>query len=233
MIHQMKLNDDPFERIKNGTKTIEFRLYDEKRRKVKIGDKIEFSKLPDLQEKILVDVLDLYTEPSFEELFEKIYKDRELAKQYENAMYEIYSPENEKKYGVVGIKIKLVDNWFRYTYNKLVRDKIPENIDSENGRKSKYRILNDDEYLKELNKKVIEEANEFIEENSIEELGDLMEVLNAIMKLKGYKMEDVNTAMKKKVDKKGSFNDRIYLEYVDEKSRNLEEEKELNKDFRK
>lgn len=233
MIHQMKLNDDPFERIKNGTKTIEFRLYDEKRRKVKIGDKIEFSKLPDLQEKILVDVLDLYTEPSFEELFEKIYKDRELAKQYENAMYEIYSPENEKKYGVVGIKIKLVDNWFRYTYNKLVRDKIPENIDSENGRKSKYRILNDDEYLKELNKKVIEEANEFIEENSIEELGDLMEVLNAIMKLKGYKMEDVNIAMKKKVDKKGSFNDRIYLEYVDEKSRNLEEEKELNKDFRK
>ena len=53
------------------------------------------------------------------------------------------------------------------------------------------------------------------------------------MKLKGYKMEDVNIAMKKKVDKKGSFNDRIYLEYVDEKSRNIEEEKELNKDFRK
>ncbi len=118
MLHQMKLNEDPFERIKNGTKTIEFRLYDEKRRKVKIGDKIEFSKLPDLQEKILVDVLDLYTEPSFEELFEKLYEDKELAKQKANAMYEIYSPENEKKYGVVGIKIKLVDNWFRYTYNK-------------------------------------------------------------------------------------------------------------------
>ena len=118
MIHQMKLNDDPFERIKNGTKTIEFRLYDEKRRKVKIGDKIEFSQLPDSQEKILVDVLDLYTEPSFEELFEKLYEDKELAKQKANAMYEIYSPENEKKYGVVGIKIKLVDNWFRYTYNK-------------------------------------------------------------------------------------------------------------------
>ena len=67
---------------------------------------------------------------------------------------------------------------FRYTYNKLVRDKIPENIDSELGRKCKY---DDTEYLKELNKKVLEEANEFIEENSIEELGDLMEVKNAIM----------------------------------------------------
>ena len=54
----------------------------------------------------------------FEELFEKLYEDKELAKQKANAMYEIYSPENEKKYGVVGIKIKLVDNWFRYTYNK-------------------------------------------------------------------------------------------------------------------
>ena len=50
MLHKMKLNESPFERIKNGSKTMEFRLYDEKRQKVKIGDKIEFSKLPDLQE---------------------------------------------------------------------------------------------------------------------------------------------------------------------------------------
>lgn len=79
----------------------------------------------------------------------------------------------------------------RYTYNKLVRDKIPENIDSKPGSKSKYRILNDNEYLIELNKKVLEEANEFIEDNSIEELGDLMEVINAIMKLKGYKLAEM------------------------------------------
>ena len=122
---------------------------------------------------------------------------------------------------------------FRYTYNKLVRDMIPENIDNEPGRKSKYRILDDKEYLIELNKKVIEEANEFVENNSIEELGDLIEVINAIMKLKSYKMEDVYKVMKEKTDKKGAFNNRIYLEYVDEEKRNLEEEKELNKDFRK
>ena len=87
--------------------------------------------------------------------------------------------------------------------------------------------------INELNKKVIEEANEFIEENSIEELGDLMEVINALMELKGYKIEDVYKVMKEKADKKGAFNNKIYLEYVDEEKRNLEEEKELNKEFRK
>ena len=65
----MKLNENPFERIKNGTKTVEFRLFDEKRQKIKVGDKIEFSKLPDLQEKLLVDVVELYREDNFENLF--------------------------------------------------------------------------------------------------------------------------------------------------------------------
>lgn len=233
MIHKMKLQESPFERIKNGTKTVEFRLYDEKRRKIKIGDQIEFSKLPDLQETILVYVLDLYREDTFENLFKKLFTDEDEIKKETKSMYQYYSPDEEKQYGVVGIKISLISSGFRYTYNKLVRDKIPENINSEPGRKSKYRILNDKEYLNELNKKVIEEANEFIEENSIEELGDLMEVINAIMQFKNYKTEELYKVMKEKADKKGAFNNRIYLEYVDEEKRNLEEEKELNKEFRK
>lgn len=233
MIHKMKLQESPFERIKNGTKTVEFRLYDEKRSKIKIGDQIEFSKLPDLQETILVDVLDLYREDTFENLFKKLFTDEDEIKKKTKSMYQYYSPDEEKQYGVVGIKISLISSRFRYTYNKLVRDKIPENINSESGRKSKYRILNDKEYLNELNKKVIEEANEFIEENSIEELGDLMEVINAIMQFKNYKTEELYKVMKEKADKKGAFNNRIYLEYVDEEKRNLEEEKELNKEFRK
>ena len=124
MIHKMKLNESPFERIKNGTKTIEFRLYDEKRRKIKIGDKIEFSKLPELQEIILVEVVDLYREETFEKLFKKLYTDEEEIKRKTNSMYQYYSPEKEKEYGVIGIKISLISNSFRYTYNKLVRDKI-------------------------------------------------------------------------------------------------------------
>lgn len=233
MLHKMKLKEMPFEQIKNGTKTIEFRLYDEKRQQIKVGDKIEFSKLPDLQEKLIVDVVELYREDTFEDLFRKLYADEDEIKRKTKSMYEYYSLEKEKEYGVIGIKISLISNYFRYTYNKLVRDKIPENIDSEPGRKSKYRILNNNKYLIELNKKVLEEANEFIEENSVEELGDLMEVINAIMKLKGYKMEEVYKAMDAKTDKKGAFDDKIYLEYVDEEKRNVEEEKELNKEFRK
>ena len=107
MIHKMKLNESPFERIKNGTKTIEFRLYYEKRRQVKIGDKIEFSKLPDLQEKILVEVLDIYRSETFEKLFKEIYADEEEIKRKTKSMHQYYSHEQEKEYGVVGIKIKL------------------------------------------------------------------------------------------------------------------------------
>ena len=233
MIYEMKLNENPFERIKNGTKTIEFRLYDEKRQQINIGDKIEFSKLPDLQETMLVEVVELYREETFEKLFKKFYADEKTIKKNTESMYQYYSYDEEKKYGVVGIKISLLSSSFRYTYNKLVRDRIPENIDSEPGRKSQYRILDEAEYLKELNKKILEESNEFIEEDSIEELGDLMEVINAIMKLKGYSMEELNNVMKSKVEKKGAFDDKIFLEYVDEEKRNIKEEKELNKDFRK
>ena len=104
----------------------------------------------------------------------------------------------------------------RYTYNNLVRDKIPQNIDDQEGKKCKYRILDNAEYLEQLNKKILEEANEFIEENSIEELGDLMEVINAIMKVKGYSMEKLTAVMKSKKEKKGGFDNKIFLEYVDE-----------------
>lgn len=52
--HVMKLEEEYFNYIKNGTKRIEIRLFDEKRRKIKIGDKIIFYKLPDMKEKIEV-----------------------------------------------------------------------------------------------------------------------------------------------------------------------------------
>lgn len=232
MIHEMRLDPDIFEEIKDGNKTIEYRLYDEKRRKIKVGDKIEFKKRPDFKEVILADVLEIFTEKTFENLFRKLYSDEHKIKESASYMNRFYSHEKIKEYGVIAIKFSVIKHFFRYTYNKLVRDKIPENIESDAGKTCKHRLLNDEEYLVELNKKVIEEANEFIESNSIEELGDLLEVLNAIMKVKGYKMDEVKTIMKEKEEKRGAFNNKIFLEYVDEQNRNVDEEKELNKDFR-
>lgn len=107
MLHQMKLLEKPFDNIKKGTKTVEFRLYDEKRRKIKIGDKIEFSKLPELKEKIIVKVIDLYQEKSFKELFEKVFINPEDVETHVRTIYNIYSEDEERKYGVLGIKMKL------------------------------------------------------------------------------------------------------------------------------
>ena len=74
---------------------------------VKIGDKIEFSKLTNLQEKLLVDVVELYRENTFENLFRKLYTNEEEIMTKTKAMYNIYSPEKEQQYGVLGIKIKI------------------------------------------------------------------------------------------------------------------------------
>lgn len=108
MLHKMKLKESPFERIKNGTKTVEFRLFDEKRQQIKVGDKIEFSKLPELESKIIVEVLDLYKDSSFNSLFKKIFTDNEEIERKTESMLKYYSHEEEEKYGVVGIKIKLI-----------------------------------------------------------------------------------------------------------------------------
>ena len=110
MIHKMKLQEDPFERIKNGAKTVEFRLYDEKRQSIQIGDEIEFSKLPELQEKLLVKVIDLYREESFEKLFKKVFvgEDEKTIKEKAETMHRFYTSEQEKEYGVVGIKIEVI-----------------------------------------------------------------------------------------------------------------------------
>ena len=129
MLHKMKLNESPFERIKNGKKTIEFRLYDEKRQQIKIGDKIEFSKLPDLKEKLLVDVVELYRENTFRNLFRKIYLDEEEIIRKTESMYQYYSPEKEKEYGVLGIKIKINVDSLKNNIEKFVPYNEQEEVD--------------------------------------------------------------------------------------------------------
>lgn len=121
----------------------------------------------------------------------------------------------------------------KYHYNKLVRDKIPENINSIEGRRAKWKVLNKEEYSKQLDKKLLEEVHEFIEAHDVEELADVMEVLENIIKINNINIEESRKKQRIKRDKKGGFKERIYLEFVEEQERNLEEEIELNKSWRK
>lgn len=113
MNHSMKLYEESFDDIKVGNQIIEVRLYDEKRRKLDLGDIVEFTKLPSLDEKIHVKIIGLLRYNSFRELvddfplgyFGSIYQTREdLLK----AIYSVYSKEDEQKYGVLGIRIELI-----------------------------------------------------------------------------------------------------------------------------
>lgn len=104
-------------------------------------------------------------------------------------------------------------------YNKLVRDNIP-NIIKEKGETPITRILNDNEYKKELENKLYEEYKEVLEANGndrVEELADMLEVISALAKLEGKSLEEVITVSKEKSNKRGAFDNRIFLEKVIEK----------------
>jgi predicted house-cleaning noncanonical NTP pyrophosphatase (MazG superfamily) len=94
------------------------------------------------------------------------------------------------------------------TYNKLVRDKIPDILDQKAVPYEK-RIASDEEYKQELIKKLREEIEEFQEAGDIEELADVLEVIRALEKLPEY--QHVEEIRKKKAEEKGAFEKRIIL----------------------
>ena len=96
-------------------------------------------------------------------------------------------------------------------YNKLVRDKIPEIINN-NNEICKTRILDNDEYLKELNIKLQEEVNEYLESGEVEELADIEEVLRALLDVKGVHYQDFENIRLSKVYRRGAFKKKIFLE---------------------
>ena len=97
------------------------------------------------------------------------------------------------------------------SFNKLVRDKIPEIIEKE-GRKCKYHILDDDEYVKELKKKLNEEVIEFLESDNPEELADILEVVYALGKANCCSEKEINEIRNRKATKRGAFEKKIFLE---------------------
>ena len=113
MEHILKLQPKYFDYINNGTKRVELRLYDEKRQKINIGDTIIFQKEPELEITMKVKVIGLLRYNTFEELFEdfdiEMMADKSMTKQeLLNVLEEFYTPEKQKQYGVIGIRIEKI-----------------------------------------------------------------------------------------------------------------------------
>ena len=99
------------------------------------------------------------------------------------------------------------------TYNKLVRDRIPEIIEK-TGNRCEIEILNDEEYLKAIDAKLDEELAEYYKEQNLEELADLLEVIYAATIARGYSIEDLEKMRAFKANERGAFNKRILLKEV-------------------
>ena len=99
------------------------------------------------------------------------------------------------------------------TYNKLVRDRIPEIIE-EDGKTCVTEILSDEKYLEMLDAKLNEELAEYQESKSMEELADLLEVMRAAAAARGSSFEEVETIRQDKAAKRGGFEKKILLREV-------------------
>ena len=112
MKHNMKLNHAPFEMIKNGQKTIELRLYDEKRKNISVGDKILFTN-NSTNQIISTTVINLHIFDSFDSLYEKLpllscgYTTENVNEARASDMELYYSKMEQEKYGVVGIELTM------------------------------------------------------------------------------------------------------------------------------
>ena len=111
MKHTMKLHDRPYNSIKSGIKTIELRLYDDKRKMISVGDEIEFVNSADPTLSLYCRVVALHVFPSFDELYRHLpllkcgYTEHDISTASARDMDLYYSKEEQDTYGVVGIEI--------------------------------------------------------------------------------------------------------------------------------
>ena len=113
MTHYMNLASEPFKQISSGAKTIELRLYDEKRQTVSAGDTIIFTNLAD-NHQITVRVIKLHIFDSFTDLYRNLplskcgYTEQELETASPDDMLAYYPKEKQERYKVMGIEIELI-----------------------------------------------------------------------------------------------------------------------------
>ena len=119
MKHEMRLKDEPFRKIWDGKKTIELRLYDEKRRCVQVGDTIVFTRMSGGKECITVTVSKLHVFDTFETLYKTLplekcgYDPDSIQSAGASDMNAYYSTEEQEKYGVVGIEFAVIDKYLQ------------------------------------------------------------------------------------------------------------------------
>lgn len=105
----------------------------------------------------------------------------------------------------------------RFAFKKLVRDKIIDDM-VKNGQNPKYEVLNDDEFITELKKKLLEEAEEFPKASGEEiedELADIQEIIDSLIKTLKIKKSRLKAAQEQKIIKRGAFKKKIYVDYVE------------------
>jgi len=110
MNFEFNIKNKYFNLIKNEIKTIELRLYDKKRKLIKIGDKITFVN-DETQEKLFSTVINLYKSSNFINLTKQIKIEQTGFKTIDDlnkTLLEFYSPKKQEKFGVLGIEIKLI-----------------------------------------------------------------------------------------------------------------------------
>lgn len=110
--HQMKLATEPYNKIASGKKVIESRLFDEKRQQISIGDQIIFSENDKLENGVTTVVKGLLRYQTFKELFAD-HNPSLFGEDSQdfllNQIKQFYSDEDEQKYGIVGIRLELLD----------------------------------------------------------------------------------------------------------------------------
>ena len=114
MVHEMLLAPKPFEMMKSGQKTIELRLYDEKRKHIQIGDRIRFYSTENQTQTIEVQVLNLHIFDNFAQLYKELdllscgYMESNVKEAKSEDMEVYYSREQLEQYGAVGIELRVV-----------------------------------------------------------------------------------------------------------------------------
>ena len=115
MTHTLNLHPQPFALIADGRKTIELRLYDEKRSQIQVGDTLVFVHTEDESKTLTTKVTALYRFPDFAALYAALpldkcgYLPEEMATASPADMNVYYSAERQAQYGVVGIEIALIE----------------------------------------------------------------------------------------------------------------------------